>query len=95
MVVQGRGSDSGCPFLAMNGGSGHRLATPELPSATDIRDRTSAFSDFRRLYLQHQTWQASPENVAVDPFETSSGVRWRPDCCGLEPAVPTRPILAL
>jgi hypothetical protein len=43
------------PVLAISGGSGHRLATPELPPRTDIRDRTSAFLDFRRLYLQLRT----------------------------------------
>jgi len=31
------------------------LATPELPPGADIRDRTSAFLDFRRLYLQVRT----------------------------------------
>jgi hypothetical protein len=31
------------------------LATPELPPGADIRDRTSAFLDFRRLYPQVRT----------------------------------------
>ena len=41
--------------LATKRSSGHRLATPELPPETDIRDRTSAFLNFRRLYPQVRT----------------------------------------
>ena len=51
-----------CRLLANSGGSGHRLATPELPPGADIRDRTSAFLDFRRLYLQVRTWMAPLAN---------------------------------
>jgi hypothetical protein len=46
---------SACRLLATSGGSGHRLATLELHPGADIRDRTSAFLDFRRLYLQLRT----------------------------------------
>ena len=41
--------------LATSGGSGHHLATPELPPKADICDRTSAFLDFRLLYPQVRT----------------------------------------
>ena len=53
-----------------SGGSGHRLATPELPPGADIRDRTSAFSDFRRLYPQRA---GSQGGGAVGPKVTHSG----------------------
>jgi len=46
---------SALPHLATSGGAHHRLATPELPPGADIRDRTSAFLDFRRLYPQVRT----------------------------------------
>ena len=42
-------------LMAKSGGTRHRLATPELPPGADIRDRTSAFLDFRQLYLQVRT----------------------------------------
>jgi hypothetical protein len=51
-----------CRFMAKNGGSGHPRATLELPSTTDIRDRTSAFSGFRRLYPQLRTRMAPVVN---------------------------------
>ncbi len=56
--------------LAISGGSGHRLATPELPPGTDIQIRTSAFLDFRRLYPRLRTWMAPPGNVSIDPKAT-------------------------
>ena len=49
------GKETACRLLATSGGAHHRLATPELPPGADIRDRTSALSDFRRLYPQLRT----------------------------------------
>jgi hypothetical protein len=41
--------------MATSGGAHHRLATPELPPGADIRDRTSPFLNFHRLYPQVRT----------------------------------------
>ncbi len=56
--------------LAISGGSGHRLATPELPPGTDIQIRTSAFSDIRRLYPRYCCKTPStekPRNIDSSP----------------------------
>ncbi len=58
------------PFMATSDGSGHRLATPELPPGTDIQIRASAFLDFRRLYPQQPTFWTRPAKTGYDPKPT-------------------------
>ena len=49
------------PQMATSGCAQYRLATPEPPPGADIRERTSALLDFRRLFPQVRTlWMAVP-----------------------------------
>ncbi len=64
-----------CRVVANTGGSGHRLATPELPPRTDIRGRTSAFLDFRRLYplfCCKTIWQAVKRSNRIETTDAAT-----------------------